>query len=143
VNTEKEIALQEAATAHDSDAYFKARPAFDTDASRTLFESGHKRGFEAGMKAALQHAGQAIGEYTRTFDNRSSNTGRILFHVDFDVVPDPGAKLCTTPQPAAPELCAALQSFVDCWSDESGFSNPHPEDVSRAKALLSAAKGEK
>jgi hypothetical protein len=50
--------------------------------------------------------------------------------------------LYTTPQPAVPELCAALQSFVDCWSDESGFSNPHPEDVSRAFALLSAAKGE-
>jgi len=43
---------------------------------------------------------------------------------------------------AAPDLYDALKIFIDCWSDDGGFSNPYPEDVRIAKNALSKARGE-
>jgi hypothetical protein len=43
---------------------------------------------------------------------------------------------------AAPDLLEALKSFIDCWSDDMGFSNPYPEDVRKAKAAIAKATGE-
>jgi hypothetical protein len=43
---------------------------------------------------------------------------------------------------SAPDMYEALKKFVDCWSDETGFSNPHYEDVELARKTLAKAKGE-
>ncbi len=100
----------------------------------------------ADVIAALQHAGQEPEAWMFQHEATGRTTFVALGEAEGFAELNPRLqKVCPLykhPQPAVPELCAALQSFVDCWSDESGFSNPHPEDVSRAKALLSAAKGD-
>ena len=51
---EKRIAEQEGHTAHDTDAYFKARPNYERPLNRKHFEEGHRRGYEAGMQQAVK-----------------------------------------------------------------------------------------
>jgi len=36
----------------------------------------------------------------------------------------------------APEMYEALKNFVECWSDETGLSNPYHSDVNKARAIL-------
>ena len=36
----------------------------------------------------------------------------------------------------APEMYESLKNFVECWSDETGFSNPYHSDAEKARALL-------
>jgi len=51
---ERLIAEQEGDTAHDSDAYFKARPPQDVTTGRMIFDAAHKRGWNAGYQQGIK-----------------------------------------------------------------------------------------
>jgi flagellar biosynthesis/type III secretory pathway protein FliH len=59
---EKQIAEQEAQTAHDSNKYFAARRQFYTPEKRNAFEEGHKRGYESRQQeiTALQEENERL-----------------------------------------------------------------------------------
>ena len=43
---------------------------------------------------------------------------------------------------AAPDILFALEAFLECWSDETGLSNPSYDEVAEAKEAIAKAYGD-
>lgn len=89
------------------------------DVEEFIHRHGYKRMFESGTEYCVEQD-----------DLRAWMAG----HARVPVEPDQAMLDVSS------ELLAALKTFVDAWSDESGFSNPSYEDVQKAFSVIAKAE---